>query len=244
MLVLRTSMTLLLSVILLTPFASGMAAASPPLSPEAKAIKDDLLKLARSFAGQGDPDFSKQRQLEVLVDKLLAAAPQPPVRERLALLQGPWKQVWGPYDYGSNGERGVDPESDPDTIHQVVFPGGYYYNVVVLYPTSRKPERVGLLRGVYELDDQDPTFLKVRFTNFPGNTGVPEDISLTQLPALAEQDALPAPTTIVPSLIVKLFFGGGILREVYTDDTLRITFGAEGTDRSRESIYILERVPK
>jgi hypothetical protein len=34
-------------------------------------IKSDILNLAESFKGLGDPDFSKQKQLNVLVEKLL-----------------------------------------------------------------------------------------------------------------------------------------------------------------------------
>lgn len=48
---------------------------------------------------------------------------------------------------------------------------------------------------------------------------------------------------MVPGLIVRLFFGGGGLREVYTDDTLRVTFGdGDLDDRSEESLYIMRRV--
>ena len=48
--------------------------------------------------------------------------------------------------------------------------------------------------------------------------------------------------TIVPSIIVKLFFGSGALREVYTDTNLRILYGSNGKDFTKEAIYIMTRV--
>ena len=51
-------------------------------------VKQEILDLAQSYAGQGDPDFAKQRSLEALVQKLIAVSPQPPVKDRLTLLYG------------------------------------------------------------------------------------------------------------------------------------------------------------
>ncbi len=206
-------------------------------------IKAEIFALAESFKGQADPDFSRQKQLDVLVDELLDAAPQPPVTDRLDLLYGPWKQVWGPYDYRGD-DRGIDPDLAVDEIYQVVFPGGYYYNVTPLQE-GRDPGklRVALLRGKYRPVEGQPDMLRVRFTRFPGNRGRPADIPLWELPALAEKGELPNKISIVPGFIVWLFFGGGGLREVYTDEDLRITYGADSIkDRSDEAIYILRRV--
>ena len=97
--------TLVMTGLLVAASAPSVIAARP-----VAAIKADILALAQSFAGQGDPDFSRQEALEKLVTELLAAAPQPPVAARLDLLAGPWYQVWGPYDY-RGGDRGtVDPK--------------------------------------------------------------------------------------------------------------------------------------
>lgn len=84
--------------------------------------------------------------------------------------------------------------------------------------------------------------LKVRFTNYPSNRGRPEGVALWELAAMAEKDALPAKTTIVPTIIVRLFFGGGYLREVYTDEDMWITYGGDHVDdRTDEFIYIMTR---
>lgn len=207
-------------------------------------LKAEIVALAQSFEGQGDPDFSKQRQLDALVERLLALAPQPPVEARLDLLQGAWRQIWGPYDY-RNDDRGVDPEVDVDEIYQVVSPGGYYYNVAPFYKGGdRSRVRIALLRGVYQPADGYRDMLKVRFTRYPGVRGRPET-PLWELPALAEADELEDKISIVPTFIVRIFFGGGGLREVYTDQDLRITYGADGLapeDRRREAIYVMERV--
>lgn len=200
-------------------------------------IKADILNLAESFEGQGDPDFKKQNALDVLVNELLEASPQPPLKDRIDLLQGPWWQVWGPYDY-RNDDRGIDPKTTVDEIYQVVFEDGYYYNV---NPIKGK-DTIALLRGEYELVSDEADFLKVRFVSFPGNKGRPGDIDLWELPALAEADQLPNKKTIVPGIIVSLFFGGGYLREVYTDEDMRITYGGKKLqNRERESIYIMTR---
>lgn len=202
------------------------------------AIKADILALSQSFVGQGDPDFTRQRALEVLVAELLAAAPQPPVKDRLDLLDGPWHQIWGPYDY-RGGDRGtVDPKLTVDEIYQVVFREGYYYNVNPV----RGKDRIALLRGEFQLVPGQPDMLRVRFTRFPGNKGRPADMPLWGLAALAEAGKLPAKTTIVPGFIVRWFFGGGVLREVYTDRDMRITYGGDRVDdRADEHIYIMTR---
>lgn len=200
-------------------------------------IKEDILALARRYLGQGDADFSKQEKINILVNELLDSAPQPPVKKRLSLLYGPWKQVWGPYDY-RNKNRGIDPSVTVDEIYQVVFEGGYYYNV----NPNKENGKIGLLRGEYKLASDDSDFLNVHFTAFPATKTRPNDLPLWELPKLAEAGTLPDETHVVPKWIVRLFFGGGALREVYTDDTMRITYGAKSIEnRDNEFIYIMTR---
>lgn len=204
--------------------------------------KNDLLSLAKSFEGQGDPDFSKQRQLDALVEKLLQLSPQPPVKNRLNFIYGTWKQVWGPYEY-RNDQRGVDPELGTDEIYQVVSKDGYYYNVSPLYKNGdRNKERIGLLRGEYTLDSKNLNVLRVKFTRYPGVSRRPTDLKLWELAPLAEADELENQITIVPTFIVRLFFRGGALREVYTDSDLRIVYGSSSRNFTKEAIYIMTKV--
>lgn len=207
---------------------------------EVASVKAEIFALAESFRGQGDPDFSRQDALEPLVQRLLSLSPQPPVAERLPILRGAWEQVWGPYDYRNN-DRGVDPEIGVNEISQVVA-DGYYYNVSPLYENGdRSRERIGLLRGEYTLEADKPNTLRVRFTDYPGVSHRPVGLELWELPALAEADTLENRITIVPSWIVRAFFGGGSLREVYTDEDMRITYGQSAKRPGRESLYIMRR---
>lgn len=175
--------------------------------------------------------------MNVLVEELLNVAPQSPVKQRLHLLEGAWRQIWGPYDY-RNKKRGVDPDIKADEIYQVIFKDGYYYNI---NPVANS-QKIVLLRGEYKMVSDDSDFLKVRFTAFLGNLGRPEYMKIYELAALAETGKLPNPITIVPKFIVRLFFGGGALREVYTDHDLRITYGGNNIkNRADEFIYIMIR---
>jgi hypothetical protein len=227
-------------------FWHGMTATQPALAQDlaqTPIIKSEIIKLAQSYAGQGDPDYSKQKSFEPLIEKLLLANPQSPLAERLPLLHGVWKQVWGPYEYrGKN--RGVDPEIGVDEIYQAVFPGGYYYNVTPLYKGGdRQRERIALLRGEYKPDPSQEDVLLVRFTRYPGLSARPRPgPSLPELPALVETGRFKADISIVPTWIVRLFFGTGALKEIYTDADLRIVYGASSNKFTRQSLYIMTRV--
>lgn len=204
--------------------------------------KREILTLAESYSGQGDPDRSKQKSFESLVQKLLSQAPQPALKDRLSLLAGAWKQIWGPYDY-RNERRGVDPNLGVDEIYQVVSEHGFYYNVAPEYKGGdRSRERILLLRGEYRLDDKNANLLRVRFTSLSSVTARPADKQLWQLPALAESHELNNRTTVLPGFLVRLFFGGGALREVHTDQEMRITYGSNGKDLSKDFIYVMTRV--
>jgi hypothetical protein len=213
-------------------------------SNEVRELKQGIWACAYAWQGQGDPDGSKQSELELAVYRLLDRCPQPDVKDRLPLITGAWQQIWGPYTYRDDS-RGVDPTLDPKHIYQVVFPGHYYYNVS---PSRDKQgqskHRTGLLRGEYKLDPKHRNALKIHFTHLRGVKGTPpEGFTYTQLPALSEQKKLNQ-FTLLPSLFVRLFFGGGMLTEVYTDDDMRITFGSSNREFKKSYIYILKRVPQ
>ncbi|MFZ4405097.1 MAG: hypothetical protein ACOYOK_13420 [Pseudobdellovibrionaceae bacterium] len=206
-------------------------------------LKEHIVSLAQSYQGQGDKDFSRQKSLEVLVQQLLQLAPQPPVKDRLNVLYGVWKQVWGPYDY-RNDQRGVDPELGVDEIYQTVFPGGYYYNTSPLYKNGdRSKVRIGLLRGKFQLSEDNANFLNVRFTKYAGINGRPDaDTNLWDLAPLAEAGTLENQITIVPTIIVRLFFGGGALNEIYTDKDLRILYGQSSDEFRAPYLYVMTKV--
>lgn len=205
-------------------------------------LKNQIFSLAKSYEGQGDPDGSKQKALEPLVEKLIQISPMPPVKDRIGTIAGVWKQVWGPYDYRDDA-GGVDPTLGVLEIYQVVSAEGYYYNVAPYYPNEDKSrEQIGLLRGEFNLDSTDPNSLRVKFTDYPGVDPRPEGIEIWELAALAEAGQLKNEITVVPSWIVKLFFGGGKLEEVYTDEDMRILYGTKAKEGSKASLYIMIRV--
>lgn len=207
-----------------------------------ESLKQQIFQLAKSYEGQGDPDQSKQKTIEVLAQKLVQQNPMPPIKDRISTLAGAWKQVWGPYDY-RNDDGGIDPTLGIKEIYQVVFADGYYYNVAPLYPNEDKSrEQISLLRGEFKLDSSDPNGLLVKFTNYPGVEPRPLDIPLWELASLAETGKLENEITIVPTWIVRLFFGGGRLEEIYTDQDMRILYGSNNKKEARRSIYIMSRV--
>ena len=209
---------------------------------ELESLKQQIISTAETFKGLGDPDFSKQKQLEVLVTKLLELNPQAPVKDRLNLLQGPWKQVWGPYEYRKN-DRSVDPSLDVNNIYQVIF-DGYYYNVNPNFDRNGKPSKTVLLRGEYKIDESTDDTLIAKFTNLREvkEGRLDSRLKLIDLPALSEARKLQGERTTLPSYVVKLFFGGGRLQEVYTDEDLRITFGTGNNEDVSNYIYVLTRV--
>lgn len=211
-----------------------------PLNEKARQTKAEIIQLATSYFGQGDPDRSKQRSLEILVDQLVAETQPLPLQDRLPLLEGSWQQIWGPYDYRSD-DRGIDPNLDPDHIYQVILPNGVYYNI---NPDPRTDGRqIGILRGEYLLDPEAEPYLNVRFTKFNKITeGLPEGLRYSDLALLSEKGTLVGETWLLPSFVVRWFFDKGSLREVYTDQDLRITFGSQRANREDNFIYILKRV--
>jgi hypothetical protein len=218
--------------------ASGMATAD-----QVAAVKKKILDLAHKYSGQGDPDFSKQNAFQPLIAELLSLQPQLPVRSRINVLAGAWKQIWGPYNYRGS-ERIVDPELAGNEIYQIVSPAGYYYNVTPLIDKRGAGfERIGLLKGEYRFDPDQSDVLKVRFVKYPGLSKRPAaPTQLFELPELVESGKLEPDISIVPSFIVKIFFGGGAPKEIYTDATLRILYGSNNDQFKTPALYIMSRV--
>lgn len=205
-------------------------------------LKRQIVALAKAYEGQGDPDQSKQKTIEPLVDRLVALSPMPPVRDRIPVVAGVWKQVWGPYEY-SKDDGSIDPKIGIREIYQVVFAEGYYYNVAPYYPNPGDGrEQISLLRGEFTLDPANTNGLRVKFTRYPGADTRPRDLNIWELAALVEAGRLENEITIVPTWVVKTFFGGGVLDEVYTDSDLRIVFGKSSKQGSRRVLYVMTRV--
>ena len=204
-------------------------------------LKENIVELASGFQGLGDPDSRIQKQLEPLVEELVTLTNPPPVQQRLPLLYGVWKQVWGPYDYRNN-DRGVDPTLETKEIYQVISPKGFYYNVSPNYKKGdRNRVRTNYLKGVYKLSKNNSNGLDVRFDKFVAIPQRPEG-NIYDYVNEAENDRLPGQITVLPKLFVKLFFGGGTLIEVYTDEDIRILYGSNGSNFKNKYLYIMTKV--
>ncbi len=230
-----------LIVVLLTMSFSAFAGMAPEKLKTVESVKTELVKVASQYIGQGDPDFKIQNELMPYVERLLELAPQEPIKNRLDLLAGAWQQVWGPYEYRKN-DRSVDPTTDVNNIYQVVFPDGYYYNVTNnLNRFSKDIRKVTLLRGEFNVNGGDD--LKVQFNKLTSIKKLPENLRHVDLPALSESNELAGEKTDLSSELVKRFFKGGILSEVYTDADLRITIGQSDDENGVQGyLYVLKRV--
>ncbi len=209
---------------------------------EVKLLKETIVKTAEKYQGQGDPGLKIQKELEPFVKKLLTLQPQLKVIDRLPLLFGVWKQVWGPYEYRKS-DRSVDPTINPKEIYQVISPEGFYYNVSPNMNSKRKTEKnINYLKGEYVFSKKDPNGLDVKFVKFIGMKKRPTEKPIYQYVDEAERNQLPTQITIVPRPIVKIFFGGGTLREIYTDEDLRILYGSNNKEFKNQYLYIMTRV--
>lgn len=204
-------------------------------------VKSALVSRASKYTGLGDPDYKIQNELEPYVKRMLALNPQPAVKERLPLLYGVWKQVWGPYDYRNNDRR-VDPTLGVKEIYQVINEAGFYYNVSPNYKKGNlKKEKINYLKGQYRLSATNPNGLDVKFRKFLGMSKRPVDRPIYDFVNEAEQETLPNQITVVPKLIVRTFFNGGTLDEVYTDETIRILYATNSTDFKQKYLYVMIR---
>jgi hypothetical protein len=205
-------------------------------------LKQNIVTTALKYQGQGDPEFKIQKELEPLVQKLLILKPQTKVNDRLSLLFGVWKQVWGPYEYRKN-DRSVDPTLNATEIYQVISPEGFYYNVSPnMDEKTNKEKNINYLKGQYTLSKLDPIGLDVKFVKFIGMKNRPTEKPIYEYIDEAERDQLPTQITVVPSFLVKLFFGGGTLREIYTDENLRILYGTNNKEFKNQYLYIMTKV--
>jgi hypothetical protein len=208
---------------------------------DVKSLKTEIIKIAEFYSGQGDEDFKIQNTLTPYVDKLLKLNPMPVVANRIDVLAGAWKQVWGPYNY-RNEKRNVDPTLDPDKIFQVVSEDGYYYNVSNQFKKRKKVTKsTSLLRGIYKI--QEGNGLKVSFTKLTKLKGKPKNgLRYIDLPELSEAGHLKGERKVLPNWFIRRTFSGGVLVEVYTDHSLRLAYGTNSREFNQPYLYVMTRV--
>lgn len=234
-------MKITLLFILMVSALSSVCSAKDLNSMTIEELKSELVLRASKYTGQGDPDYKIQNELAPLVNRMLALNPQAPVTDRLPLLYGVWKQVWGPYEY-KNNSRGVDPSLGVNEIYQVIDPDGFYYNVSPNYKKGDlKKEQIHYLKGQYRLSPNNPNGLNVRFRKFLGMSKRPVGRPIYDYIEEAEKETLPNQVTVVPELAVRIFFNGGTLEEVYTDESIRILYASNSKYFKEKYLYVMIR---
>lgn len=201
-------------------------------------IKSEILTVARSFQGQGDPDFSKQAKLDGLVKELLSVSPpQVRVADRLNLLTGAWKQVFGPYVF--NSSRGTTRLIDADNIYQIIKPNGVYFNV------ARTPFLGKSLTTVFEgqykvIGEETLSAQFVKMTLLWGAQASPQ--AYVGLPDKIMAGTAPNVIKIPGFLSRSVMNQKGTLKEVYTDADLRLMYGSTDDGVLKDFVYVLQRV--
>ena len=199
-------------------------------TPTISSLKAEIFKLAESFVGQTDPDGSKQKKLEVLVNKLRELIPEQTMQERAMDSVGVWNQVWGPYAF--DGSDTVPPGQDPRGIYQYISPDGFYYNF-------GEYNFLGLnikffVRGDYRiLDDR----IRVEFTDH----GLVKEKEVNYLTLGEELESGTARRYDFPRSLPPVGVEGALV-EVYADDEIRINYGVQGQDLSDKTIFIMRKV--
>ncbi|MDG0817755.1 PAP/fibrillin family protein [Bdellovibrio svalbardensis] len=195
-------------------------------------LKYEILEISFNAQGEYDSDDNNlevRQRLDPLVEELISLAPPRSEQQKLVDVIGTWYQVWadGPGGPPGQGARG-------DSIWQVVFPEGYYWNVA---RNQYGPvQNMGYLRGKFSVNTDS---LAIEFTKavFNPQWSFAEPTRLAMLAEFGAFDANPTPFPPGTSPIGKK----GYLANVYVDEDIRICRGG-GTDFGDNTyLYILER---
>ncbi|WP_413586945.1 PAP/fibrillin family protein [Bdellovibrio sp. HCB274] len=194
-------------------------------------LKELILEIANNARGEFDNEDNSaeaRAALDPLVDELVSLVPQKTETKKLPLVVGSWKQVW------SDGPGGGPPGSGgtlADSVFQVVFPDGYYWNIGKNQVGETKS--MGYLRGKFTIDVNK---LDIEFTKSVGSPGcAPDDTESYLLAMQAETgafDSMPTPGPIGKK---------GFLANTYVDEDLRICRGGGDDFGTGTYLYILER---
>jgi hypothetical protein len=180
-------------------------------------------------------DGSVKSQLDILIDELLSITPHRTEQEYLSLVIGEWHQIWAdgptgpPIDLG-----GVSAHTVPDQIYQVVYEGGYFWNLTKNIVNGRVT--TGYLRGECMLQGKDNP-LRIRFTQLTGTTLFPfPGTPLRRLTDQAEDGLFDA-----GNMDGYLVSDTGTMANIYVDEDFRIVRGTIPGYPSQTFLYLLNR---
>ncbi len=225
-------MTRLMAALAATFFLISPLAKADDNSQRIQELKYEILDTA--FTAQGDYDSDDnsvdvRQKLDPLVDELISLAPQRSEQQKLIDVIGTWYQVWSDGPAGPQGQGAL-----ADSIWQVVFPEGYYWNVA--REQTGTTQSMGYLRGKFTLND---TSFAIEFTKavFNPQWSFAEPTRLAMLAEFGAFDANPTPFPPGTSPVGKK----GTLANVYVDEDIRICREGGGDFGNNTYLYIFER---
>lgn len=197
-------------------------------------LKYTILDTAFSAQGTYDGDDNSlevRQKLDPLIDELISLAPPRTEQQKLIDVIGTWYQVWSDSPITSPTGTGAL----GDSIWQIVFPEGYYWNV--LRNKNGAEESMHYLRGQFTTNDSSWGFTLNKAV-FNPQWSFSEPTRLAMLAEFGAFDANPIPYPPETTPIGKT----GTLANVYVDEDIRICRSTGGTDPSTGvSLYIYER---
>lgn len=197
-----------------------------------ESLKKEILKIGEKASGKvkydnEDNDPAVRAKLDALIAELKLIAPAKTQAENLKRVVGAWKSVWS--DLGYNfGDAPL-----ANSVYQVVFPDGYYYNLSNFDSKGKKPY-AGVIKGEFQLTEPA---LKIKFVLFAENE-IPfkkgSDLATLAMRAeLGEFDK----NVGSPALGFESIF-----EQVYVDEDIRIATGLN-FDGSN-TLFVLKRATK
>ena len=185
---------------------------------------EDIAYNAQGVYDSDDNDPAVRAKLDPLVDELVSLVPKRTEAEKLPDVLGVWYQVWSDGPGAPKGQGAL-----ADSIYQVVFPEGYYWNIG--RDQFGQTKSMGFLRGKFTVADDA---LQIEFTKAVTN---PEwlfssPISLAMKAELGVFNDSPPGTAPIGKK--------GFLQNVYVDEYIRICRGG-GDEFGGTYLYILER---
>ena len=161
-------------------------------------------------------------QIQPLVDELVASVPSRTEAEKSAQVIGGWQNLWSDMSFG--------PMIDYQNVYQVVYAGGFYYNISkLLLPTG---DQTAYLRGSFADagDHYDIQFTK----NFSVPGWLQPGSQLIDAGMAAEQGQVTG-TDLPGPIGVR-----GNLQNTYVDDDFRIVTGKSDGD-AQDFLFVLKR---
>jgi len=206
------------------------ATAASPQEKRIEQLKREIVRIGRRATAElkRQNEFRPETRvaLDPLVAELARLAPAKSLTQQLAYSLGAWKNIWSDLPFTT---------AIASQIYQVVFPGGYYYNIS-RYERGNEVY-TSFLRGEYLLRESD---LAINFTKAVKDEGFPRRGSdIYRLAMRAEQGEF---DTNLDEENSRGVGQRGNLVTFYIDDEIRVIGGGTLDGSVPSSLFILERV--